>query len=250
MLDAKEINDSYNNAKRIQDSILPSETYIRDIFPDSFILYLPRDILSGDFYWIEEVNETIIFAVADCTGHGIPGALLTVLCHNALNKVLKEYGLLNPGHILDKTLEILSGDLQKSGNNIADGMDIAVCTLSGNHLQYSGANNPMWIIHNGVLTEYKATKQAIGFVEMPNPFLTEELFLTTGDIIYILTDGYSDQFGGIENKKYKTIRLRKLLSSIYHEPIIEQKIILEREFIEWKGSNDQTDDVCIMGVKI
>lgn len=250
MLDAKEINDSYNNAKRIQDSILPSETYIRDIFPDSFVLYLPRDIVSGDFYWIEEVNETIIFAVADCTGHGIPGALLTVLCHNALDKSLKDFGLLNPGHLLDKTLEILASESRNAIKSISDGMDIALCTLTGRDLQYSGANNPLWIIHNDILTEHKATKQSVGLIDMPSPFITEEFNLAEGNTVYIFSDGFSDQFGGKMDKKFKTTRLKSLLTSINHKPINEQKIILEREFIEWKGSNDQTDDVCIMGVKI
>jgi len=250
MIDEDEIRDSYEYARRIQDSILPLEANLRNVFPESFILYLPKDIVSGDFYWIEEVNDVVLFAVADCTGHGVPGAMLTLLCHNALNKSLKEYGLLNPGHILDKTMEIISESVQKEGNTILDGMDICICTLTENSLQYSGANNPLWIIHDEALSEYKATKQSISFAENPVPFTTDTINLNAGDIIYLFTDGFGDQFGGSKDKKYKTKKLKDLLLSIHKKNLDDQKKYLLKEFNNWKGTGSQTDDICLLGVKL
>ena len=136
MLSKDEIYESYKNAKRIQDTILPGEKFIKQVIPDSFILYLPRDTVSGDFYWIEEVNDTVLFAVADCTGHGVSGAMLTVICHRAIERSLKEFGMIIPGHILDKTLEILINDFKKNEQTVADGMDIALCSKTGNFLQF------------------------------------------------------------------------------------------------------------------
>lgn len=250
MLNENEIYGSYRNAKRIQDTILPEEKFIKQVIPDSFIIYLPRDTISGDFYWVEEVNDTVLFAVGDCTGHGIPGAMLTVMCHRALERSLKEFGMVVPGHILDKTLEILVNDFRKNEQTIADGMDIALCALTGNFLQFSGANNPLWIVSNGTLITKEATKQPIGLVDNPAPFVTEEFNLTRGDTLYIFSDGFSDQFGGEGDKKFKPAQLRDLLISLNHQSMNDQKILLERAFLKWKGTSEQVDDVCIMGVRI
>ena len=249
-LNKDEIFKSYESAKRIQDTILPGEKFIKQMIPDSFILYLPRDTVSGDFYWIEEVNDTILFAVADCTGHGVPGAMLTVMCHRAVERSFKEFGMVIPGHILDKTLEILVSDFKANEQTLTDGMDIALCAKTGNLLKFSGANNSLWIVRNRILFEINATKQAIGIVNNPAPFVTEDFTLISGDAIYLFSDGFSHQFGGERDKKYTPARLRDLLISINHVTMVGQRMILEKAFLDWKGKYDQTDDVCIMGVRV
>lgn len=250
MLSQEEIIKSYQAAKNKQESILPSDRDIEKIFPESFVYYQPKDIVSGDFYWFEVVNDTVLFAVADCTGHGIPGAFLTGLCYTALNRSLKEFGLLNPGHLLDKTMEILVNETWKGDKKISDGMDIALCSVTGNELMFSGAKNPLWIIRNRKLIELPATRQGIGLTDKPTPFRTEEFTLNAGDAIYLFSDGFQDQFGGEMGKKYKPASFRKLLTSISHQPMEAQKKLVASEFKVWKGDNDQVDDVTCMGVRI
>ena len=250
MLSPEEVNDSYNNAKRIQVTILPGEKFIKQVLPESFVIYLPKDTLSGDFFWVREVNDIVLFAVADCTGHGVPGAMLTVMCHGAIEKSLKEFGMVIPGHILDKTLEILVSDFKKNGQPVSDGMDIALCSITGNLLKFSGANRPLWIVRDRTLIELEPTKQGIGLVANPEPYITNDFVLNQGDILYLFSDGFTDQFGGKNDKKFMTSRLKNLLISINSLTMAEQKDILEKTFNEWKGTNDQTDDVSIMGVKI
>lgn len=246
----KEITDSIKYAKRIQNAILPPTKLVKEYLPQSFILYKPKDIVAGDFYWMEHKNGKILFAAADCTGHGVPGAMVSVVCNNGLNRSVREHGLTNPAEILNKTREIVIEEFEKSDEEVKDGMDIAICSLSENQLQYAGANNPLWIIRNGELLETKADKQPIGKYADLNPFTTHTFELQPNDSIYIFTDGFHDQFGGDKGKKFKASKMKELILSIQDKTMNEQHTIINDAFETWKGTLEQVDDVCVIGVKI
>lgn len=252
----REITDSISYAKRIQSAILPPPKLVKSYLNSSFILYKPKDIVAGDFYWMEPKGDTILFAAADCTGHGVPGAMVSVVCNNGLNRAVREYGLTDPGKILDKTREIVISEFEKSEEQVKDGMDIALCSLSGAEgkhlLKYAGAHNPLWIIRKGAneVEEVKADKQPIGQYANPLPYTTHELELNEGDSIYIFSDGFADQFGGDKGKKFKTANFKRLLLSFKDEPIEKQKDLIDKAFEDWMGDLEQLDDVCVIGVKI
>ena len=289
----KEILDSISYAKRIQAAILPSDRIFKQFLPESFVFYKPKDIVAGDFYWLESVksdesrvmsnenpslithhSQPILFAAADCTGHGVPGAMVSVVCNNALNRSVREFGLTNPGEILDKTREIVIQEFEKSEEEVKDGMDIALCSLEFKvqsselnqlettvSLQYAGANNPLWIIRptsnnlepqtlNFELIEYKPNKQPIGKYAEAKPFITHQIQLQKGDSIYIFTDGFADQFGGENGKKFKKARLKELFLSIQEKSMHDQLKTIGQTFEKWKGNSYQIDDVCIIGVRI
>lgn len=250
----KEITSSIQYAKRIQKAILPPNKIVKQYFQNSFIIYIPKDIVAGDFYWMEQKNDTILFAAADCTGHGVPGAMVSVVCNNGLNRSVREYGLTDPGKILDKTRDIVIQEFEKSEEDVKDGMDIALCSLTNKNnnweLKYAGANNPLWIIRKSELIEIKATKQPIGKFENPSPYKTHTIELFKDDIIYIFSDGFVDQFGGPRGKKFKANAFRELLCKVFDKSLPEQKEIIENQFFTWKGDLEQIDDICIIGVKI
>jgi serine phosphatase RsbU (regulator of sigma subunit)/tetratricopeptide (TPR) repeat protein len=250
----REILDSITYAKRIQTAILPPDKIVKEYLINSFIYYQPKDIVAGDFYWIQPFENEILFAVADCTGHGVPGALVSVVCHNALNRSVREFSLYEPAQILNKTRELIIHEFQKSDENVNDGMDISICRLNLDtlELKWAGANSPLWIIKNKAneLIEYKASKQPIGQFTSYLPFETITLQLDKGDHIYLFSDGYADQFGGVENKKLKTKGLREILLSLNHLTIDEKRVQIEKTFENWRGKNEQLDDVCIIGVQI
>ena len=253
----KEIMDSITYAKRIQSAILPPDKVVKAYLQESFILYKPKDIVAGDFYWMEHRGDKVLFAAADCTGHGVPGAMVSVVCNNALNRSVREHGLTDPGQILDKAREIVIQEFEKSDEEVKDGMDIALCSLDGNRLHYAGANNPLWIIRNGELIETKANKQPIGKSDNQEKYTTHTFDLLPGDALFIFSDGYVDQFGGEDlpngrkgGKKFKARAFKELLLSIQEKPMEEQKIILDDAFEKWKGSLEQLDDVCVIGVKV
>jgi serine phosphatase RsbU (regulator of sigma subunit) len=246
----KEIMDSINYAKRIQLAILPPIKTVKKHFKESFILYKPKDIVAGDFYWMEKKNEKILFAAADCTGHGVPGAMVSVVCNNGLNRSVREHDLTVPGEILDKTREIIIEEFQKSEEDVKDGMDIALCSVTGMKLQYAGAYNPLWIIRNGEIIERKADKQPIGQFENTKPYTTHSFDLEKGDTIYIFSDGYVDQFGGERGKKFKGKAFRELLLSIQEKNMEDQKTTINKTFETWKGELEQIDDICIIGVRV
>jgi ligand-binding sensor domain-containing protein len=246
----KEIKSSINYARRIQSAILPPPRIVKEYLKDSFILYKPKDIVAGDFYWMEHKNNKVLFAAADCTGHGVPGAMVSVVCHNALNRSVREFGLMEPGEILDKTRDIVVQEFDKSEGDVKDGMDIALCSLEGNTLHYAGANNPLWIIRNGELLETKANKQPIGKYDNPKPYTTHAVNLEKGDTLYIFSDGYVDQFGGEKGKKFMVKAFRKLIVGIQDKTMEEQKTLIDQNFEQWKGELDQVDDVCVIGVRV
>ena len=265
----KEITDSINYAKRLQDAILPSIDTVNQYLPHNFILFQPKDVVSGDFYWFEHINNISYIAVADCTGHGVPGAMVSVVCSNALNRSVKEFGIAEPSKILDKTRELVIETFAKSGTDVKDGMDIALCAFSENKVVYSGANNPLWIIRKTsqltelqktqkstiiedekALIEFKPNKQPIGLYANMTPFKSQSIELFEGDCLYFFTDGYADQFGGDKGKKMKYKPFKNLLLSLQNLPMTAQKQELRNSFLTWKGEIEQIDDVCIIGVKI
>jgi len=249
-----ELKDSITYARRLQDAILPQMELVEELLPRSFILYRPKAVVAGDFYWLEAVNDWVYFAVADCTGHGVPGAMVSVVCSNALSKALVEEGNAKPADILNRARELVIDRFARSGENIMDGMDASLCAF--NHklmrLEWSGANNPLWIIRKGGtnIEEIAADRQPIGSYGFETPFRNHEIPLNEGDTIYVFSDGYSDQFGGENSKKYKLSNLRSFLLSIKDRDMKEQCESLSKEFDRWKGENDQIDDVCIMGVRV
>ena len=248
----EEIIDSINYAKRIQDAILPPDLNIQKHLPNSFIIYQPKDVVSGDFYWFEEKNGAIYIAAADCTGHGVPGAMVSVVCSNSLNRAVNEFDLQDPGKILDKTRELVIDTFSKNDSNVRDGMDIALCKIEKNELSYAGAHNPLWIIRKGnsTIEETKATKQPVGLIENPVEFETHKFRIESGDTFYIFSDGFADQFGGPKGKKFKSSQFKTLISSIAGKNMEEQKSTLISEFEIWKGDFEQLDDVCVIGVRI
>ncbi len=250
----KEILDSITYAKRIQTAILPPERLVKEYLINSFVLYKPKDIVAGDFYWIEPLGDTIIFAVADCTGHGVPGAMISVVCHNALNRSVREFGLQDPGKILDKTREIIISEFDKNDEEVSDGMDISLCTLDLKNqiLQWAGANSPLWVKKKETpeIIEIIPNKQPIGKHITYESFETQQVKIEVGDSIYLFTDGYADQFGGFETKKFKAKQMRDLILSICHEPMHIQRTLFDKAFEDWKGDLDQIDDVCVIGIQL
>ncbi len=258
----KEILDSINYAKRIQSAILPSDKSITTSFKDIFVLYIPKDIVAGDFYWMEHKDDKILVAAADCTGHGVPGAMVSVVCNNSLNRSVHEYGLTSPASILNKTKELVESEFAKSSERMLDGMDIALFSIEGytnlqtNHtsysIEFSGANNPMWIIRNNtdVIEEYKGDKLPIGLTDSTVPFSQVHLQLSKGDCIYLFSDGFADQFGGPRGKKFKSSGLRTLLMGIKHLSMSQQHTKLNDFFREWQGNLEQVDDVCVIGIRL
>jgi len=248
----KEILDSINYAKRLQDAILPPLNLIKLFFPEAFVLYKPKDIVAGDFYWMERTGDIIFMAAADCTGHGVPGALVSVVCSNALNRSVKELKITDSGKILDKVRELVVETFEKSESNVQDGMDISLCCINAKTkaLQWSGAYNSLLYIQNGEMHEVPADKQPIGKIDNPRPFTTHILNLQKGDILYLFTDGYADQFGGPKGKKFKYKQMEELLLRNASKSMDEQKNILEFALNEWKGSLEQVDDVLVIGIKV
>jgi serine phosphatase RsbU (regulator of sigma subunit) len=253
----RQLLQSIEYARRIQGSILPPRKIVKQHLEDSFILYLPKDIVAGDFYWMAEYEDEILFAACDCTGHGVPGAMVSVICSNALNKAVKELNLLEPASILDKVCELVMTGFQGGGDEdefLRDGMDISLCRLNKEtrRLQWAGAYNPLWIAREGnngsEIIEFKADKQSIG--NSAEPFTNYETFLEPGDFLYLFTDGYRDQFGGPMAKKLNRNRFRELLMSMHKKPVSDQHEALLVHHNQWKGNLSQVDDICIIGVRI
>lgn len=252
----KEITDSINYAKRIQESILPPDNYWKNCLPDSFIFYRPKDIVSGDFYWIEQKGDTICFAAVDCTGHGVPGALMSVVGFNLLTQAVNEMSLTVPSEILKHLDYGVTKTLRQSedGKGVKDGMDLSLCSLNlkTNELQYAGAYNSLYYVDGGIFKEVKSDKFPIGVnIDGKVDNYTNHSFqLKKGDCVYLFSDGYADQFGGPKGKKFKYNQLKELLHKNYLLPIEVQKAELAKAFDAWKGDLEQVDDVVIIGVRV
>jgi serine phosphatase RsbU (regulator of sigma subunit) len=251
----EEITSSIEYASRIQMAMLPIEDHFRNAFSDHFVFFKPRDIVSGDFYWIGEDEKHIFFTVADCTGHGVPGAFMSTMGISTLNEIITNKSDLKANTVLNLLCEKTKTSLHQTGKEgeAADGMDVAFCILHKNKktLEYSGAYNPLFIFQGGEFKEYKADRMPIGiYYGEKESFTNYEINVNYGDTIYIFSDGFSDQFGGAEGAKYKKSNLKRLLSEIYYRPMAEQRQIIENEFEKWKGKADQVDDITIIGVRI
>ena len=248
----KEITDSLKCAERIQNSLFPTNESIKQYLPESFILYKPKDIVSGDFYWVEKLDNKILLAVVDCTGHGVPGAFVSVIGYTGLERTIKEFGLRKPAEILDKLNEIVENSFTHTEEDVKEGMDIAICSLDieNKTLEYAGANNPVYIVREGELTEIKANKQPIGKFADRQPFTNHVFELESGDNIYVFSDGYADQFGGEKGKKYKYSAFRKMFVDNYQLSFAEQGKLLDNTFENWRGDFEQVDDVCVVGVRV
>jgi serine phosphatase RsbU (regulator of sigma subunit) len=251
----KHITDSIVYAKRIQEAILPPQSYVKSLLPNSFVLFKPKDIVSGDFYWMEEKDDTVIFAAVDCTGHGVPGAFMTIIGYNGLNHAFNESKETSPASILNSLNEVISTTLrQDKGSNIKDGMDAAMCMINPktNELQFAGAFNPLFLIREGVVQEIKGNKLPIGaFIgEERQKFTNHKFQLEKGDTIYIFSDGYADQFGGPKGKKFMYKQFRDLLLEINGKSMDDQKKILNETIESWRGEHEQVDDILVIGLKI
>jgi serine phosphatase RsbU (regulator of sigma subunit) len=248
----KGVTDSINYANRIQQAILPNESKISNMLKNYFLLHIPKDIVSGDFYWVEKVKTKIYIAVADCTGHGVPGAMVSVVCNNALNRSIQEFKLSAPKDILNKARELVIDSFDNASQIINDGMDIALCCIdtTNNKLTFSGANNPLVIINKGELRILQPDRQPIGKYLFGKPFTQEEIILDNEDTLYLFSDGFVDQFGGIRGKKYKSKTLLNFLTTHSESTLDKQKGLLQKEFNNWKGDLEQIDDVCVVGFKI
>lgn len=255
---SQEIIDSIEYAKKIQKKILPQNDILSSIFSESFILFKPKDIVSGDFYWVYTNRNHIYLAVADCTGHGVPGAFLSLLGFTFLNEIIGEMGMISPSLILDRLRDLIIETLNQKTklNELKDGMDISLVALNLDTLEceYAGANNSLYLIRNSndiaQFEEIKADKMPVAINETMASFTNHKIQLSKSDILYLRTDGYADQFGGIKNKKFLSKHLKELLLSFNSKPLIDQKEILDKTFKEWKGDNNQVDDVTIIGIKI
>jgi serine phosphatase RsbU (regulator of sigma subunit) len=250
-----EITASIEYASRIQRAMLPVPSMFTEFFSDYFIIFQPRDIVSGDFYWIGEDEKRIFLTVADCTGHGVPGAFMSALGISVLNEIITHNAGLQANKVLNLMREKIKTALHQTGKEgeTADGMDISLIVLEKNrkNLQFSGAYNPLFLCNNGDLKEYKADRMPIGIhYGDESPFTNNEIKIKKGDIIYLLSDGFIDQFGGDDGSKFKKAQLKNLLFEIHNMPMKEQKKHIENEFMKWKGKNDQIDDITIIGVKI
>jgi len=249
----KDITDSINYAKRIQEALLPEQSSLANLFSESFVLFKPKDIVSGDFYWFTEYEGKKIIVAADCTGHGVPGALMSMIGCNILNKIILDEGITQPDLILDRLNEEVRTALKQRENasETRDGMDIAIITIINNELQFSGAHRPLYIISNGKLTEIKANKFSIGGIqEEKRTFTNHILTLQKNELLYLSSDGYADQFGGENGKKLMTKNFKELLLKIQNDSMKEQKQILSDSIESWKGTREQIDDILIIGIKI
>jgi serine phosphatase RsbU (regulator of sigma subunit) len=252
----KDILDSIHYAKRIQRALLASDTMLKNNLPEYFVFYQPKDIVSGDFYWADELPEgKFLLLTGDCTGHGVPGAFMSLLNISILHELTNGLKIYRPDEILNTQRKAIIMSLNPEGSEerSKDGMDCVLCSfdLKNRKLEFACANNPLWLFRNGEFIEFKADKQPIGIHEgNVMDYRLQHIDLLPGDIIYTFSDGFADQFGGEKGKKYKYKNLQEKLRSIGNRKLSEQKEFLQEEFTDWKGEFEQVDDVLIIGVKI
>lgn len=252
----KDLFDSVNSAKRIQDAILPPPELLERTFSNSFVFFKPKAIVSGDFYWLEKSNDKIYLAVADCTGHGVPGALLSIVGYNLLNESLQKKPEAAPREILNTLSNGICKMLrQNSGSwSVKDGMEISMISYSKetNIIEYAGARRPMYIVRNNELLKISADRFPIGFHtgQHLQRFSNYSLQMQKGDTVYLFTDGYYNQFGGSKNKKLSVLQFQQSLLAINHLEMSEQKKILLKNFEDWMGTQSQIDDILVLGIKI
>jgi serine phosphatase RsbU (regulator of sigma subunit) len=250
----KNVTDSIIYARKIQDSLIPSVAFFEKHFSESFVLFKPRDIVSGDFYFIREKGERVYVVAADCTGHGVPGALMSMIGLQTLDRIIQATIATEPGEILN----ILSREIEMTFNRdkdesyaVKDGMDIAVCVVDkrDRHFEFAGAFLPVYLLRDGNLIEIKGDKYVIGRTSSDEVFTTHHMGLEADDTLYLFTDGYVDQFGGADNKKFMNRQFRYLLVTIHKYSMADQRTILADNITTWMGSNEQVDDIMVLGFK-
>jgi serine phosphatase RsbU (regulator of sigma subunit) len=252
---AREMEESIRYAGSLQRSILPNDQLFRNVFTDAFVLFKPKDIVSGDFYWISTYGDDVYFAVGDCTGHGVPGAMVNIAGNTLLKQIIKRKGVSDPATIislLDKELVALFNDNLTEGQTY-DGMDIAFCKFNMKTMKgyFCGAGNPLVLVRENELVEFKKGRSSVGYIDfIDKVFETVEFDLKKGDQFYLFSDGYTDQFGGENIKKFNRKRFRNLLLSLEEMSAEEQLKELELSFENWKGKYEQIDDVCVVGLKV
>ena len=253
-LQQKALEESLEYASSIQSALLPDLRYLYKLFPQSFVLFKPRDIVSGDFFWYARKGSRVAVTAADCTGHGVPGAFMSMLGISFLNEIVSK-SIPRANTILNRLRENVMKALHQTGelSENKDGMDISLCVIDLNEMEldFSGAFNPLYLIRNGVLIETRGDKMPIGInAVIEKSFSNHTIKLEEGDLIYLFSDGYPDQFGGPHDKKFKYSSLKDLLVRIHRKPMETQKKELERSFIRWKADSEQVDDVLLIGIKI
>lgn len=247
----KDITDSINYAQKIQTALIISEKTLSSKVDNVFVMFKPRDIVSGDFYWFGQKNGYKLLAVADCTGHGVPGAFMSMIGITMLNQIVNEKGIVSPAEILNKLREGVIASLNQTSDEQGkrDGMDVSLIAWNKDELIYAGANNPCVVISNNEIIELKPDKQPVGLYEKQQAFTEQKMDLKKVDSIYLFTDGIVDQFGGLENKKVKNKLFKDWLGDIATFDSLKQKTELEKKFNSWKGNNEQTDDILVIGIK-
>ena len=252
----KDITASIRYAKRIQDAILPPDDFVRKHLPNTFVLFKPKDIVSGDFYWLEDKKDAVIFAAVDCTGHGVPGAFMSIVGHNLLDRVVAEQNITQPARILDELNKSITDTLRQKDledNTLRDGMDIALCTFHRDQalLEFAGAYNPLWLVRNNEIIEIKANKFPIGNSRSGDTkrFTNHQIKLSKGDTLYIFSDGFADQFGGPNGKKFKSSAFKQLLIDAQHLSMEQQRELLDRTIEDWRGNHEQVDDILVIGTR-
>ena len=250
----REITDNVNYAKRIQAAILPDLSTVYKSLPKSFVLYQPKDIVSGDFYSFFSGNNSCIMVAADCTGHGVTGAFLSVVGNSLLKQIINERKIEDPGKILDSLNDEIINTLNQRNSDSTDGMDVSICFIDINNrkLKFAGANRPLWLVRKNELIIYTPNKYPVGGLKIVHEenFKTYEIELRENDSLYIFSDGYADQFGGDDGKKLMTKKFKEILLSIQHLNMFDQKVHLIDVFEKWKGKNEQVDDVLVIGIRV
>ncbi len=258
----REVMDSIQYAKRLQHAILPSTERFQQNVRSHFVYFNPKDVVSGDFFWMEQMNGSVYIAAADCTGHGVPGAMVSFICSNALTKTVVEDRVIEPADILNQVRDIVINHFDRGDEGIHDGMDISLVKITSNtsednsdyKLTFSGANNPLWLMRHQELHQVKGDKQPVGRYDYAQPFTQHEIKGYKDDILYLFSDGFVDQFGGSNpdkgGKKYKSPKFKQLLARVAHLTLEEQRSVLKKEFIKWQGPLPQTDDVVVLGIKL
>jgi two-component system, sensor histidine kinase LadS len=249
----KEIKYSFDYAKRIQSTVLPTNEVFENLFAENFIFFKPRDIVSGDFYWISQKENKIIITASDCTGHGVPGSLMSMLGITMLHEIVNEKDVTQSDKILNELRQSIARTLKQEGKpgEQKDGMDMVLLIYdrSTRELEFSGANNPMYIIRDGEMIEYKGNNMPVAYYDNMTPFTRHTIQMKQGDRVYLFSDGFPDQFGGPKGKKFKYKPFKELLLEVHERPMEEQERILKMVFDEWKGNLDQIDDVLVMGLR-
>jgi serine phosphatase RsbU (regulator of sigma subunit) len=249
------ITSSIKYASHIQNAVLPPMEFIDKLLPDNFILSKPKDIVSGDFYWLAEKDNKIVFVVADCTGHGVPGAFMSLMGITLLNEIVNIQGITRSDAIITKLRENLIQSLQQSRKDIptSDGIDISLCVMDQQQkrIQYTGGMNNLIFIRDGKLEVIRGDRSSVCVVyDNSDPFTMKEIDYEKGDVLYLFSDGYQDQFGGEHDRKYFVHRFYTLLLDIHRKPMVKQKEALEKNLKEWMGDNVQTDDITVMGIRL